>query len=76
VPPEQHSDLFIFSQQNLEFGAAIQRTIDDWLLAFWAHRDPRLKASILAGQDGTQLANRAPRQDRRIYPDQRLAACQ
>ena len=39
-------DLFIFSQQNLEFGAAIQRAINDWQLAFWAHRDPRLKASI------------------------------
>src|SRR2546421_11372018 len=49
-------DLFIFSQQNLEFGAAIQRAINDWQLAFWSDRDPRLKASILAGQDDTQLA--------------------
>ena len=49
-------DLFIFSQQNLEFGAAIQRAINDWQLAFWSHRDPRLKASILAGQDDTQFA--------------------
>src|SRR2546423_1581733 len=49
-------DLFIFSQQNLEFGAAIQRAINDWQLAFWSHRDPRLKASILVGQDDTQLA--------------------
>lgn len=49
-------DLFIFSQQNLEFGAAIQRAINDWQLAFWAHRDPRLKASILVGQDGSDLA--------------------
>src|SRR5258707_8220336 len=48
--------LFIFSQQNLEFGAAIQRAINDWQLAFWSDRDPRLKASILAGQDDTQLA--------------------
>lgn len=48
-------DLFIFSQQNLEFGAAIQRAINDWQLAFWAHRDPRLKASILVGQDGSDL---------------------
>src|ERR1700753_4435558 len=49
-------DHFIFSQQNLEFGAAIQRAINDWQLAFWAHRDPRLKASIVAGQDDTALA--------------------
>src|ERR1700674_2212094 len=49
-------DLFIFSQQNLEFGAAIQRAINDWQLAFWSHRDPRLKASIVAGQDDTALA--------------------
>src|SRR4051794_39384884 len=49
-------DLFIFSQQNLEFGAAIQRAINEWQLAFWSHRDPRLKASILVGQDDTDAA--------------------
>src|ERR1700741_1153397 len=49
-------DLFIFSQQNLECGAAIQRAINEWQLAFWSDRDPRLKASILAGQDDTELA--------------------
>src|SRR6201986_5689297 len=49
-------DLFIFSQQNLEFGAAIQRAINDWQLAFWSDPEPRLKASILAGQDDTALA--------------------
>src|SRR3977135_4497718 len=48
--------LFIFSQQNLEFGAAIQRAINEWQLAFWSHRDPRLKASILVGQDDTEFA--------------------
>src|SRR6266480_2041486 len=49
-------DLFIFSQQNLEFGAAIQRAINEWQLANWAHRDPRLKASIVVGQDDTEAA--------------------
>ena len=49
-------DLFIFSQQNLEFGAAIQRAINDWQLAHWTSRDPRLKASILVGQDDTEAA--------------------
>src|SRR6201993_2893330 len=49
-------DHFIFSQQNLEFGAAIQRAINDWQLAFWAHRDPRLKASILVSQDNVEDA--------------------
>src|SRR5260370_4280490 len=49
-------DLFIFSQQNLDFGAAIQRAINDWQLAFWSDRDPRLNASILAGQDDTEAA--------------------
>ena len=28
-------DMFIFSQQNLEFGAAIQRAINEWQLANW-----------------------------------------
>ena len=45
-------DLFIFSQQNLEFGAAIQRAVNEWQLEFGA-REPRLKASILVGQDDT-----------------------
>src|ERR1700692_4543678 len=47
-------DLFIFSQQNLEFGAAIQRAVNEWQLAHWSDRDPRLKASILVGQDDTE----------------------
>ena len=49
-------DLFIFSQQNLDFGAAIQRAINEWQLAYWSDREPRLKASILAGQDDTEAA--------------------
>ena len=49
-------DLFIFSQQNLDFGAAIARAINEWQLAHWSSRDPRLKASILVGQDDTEAA--------------------
>src|ERR1700747_414867 len=49
-------DLFIFSQQNLEFGAAIQRAVNEWQLAHWCSREPRLKAAILVGQDGTMTA--------------------
>src|SRR3981189_1580533 len=40
-------DLFIFSQQNLEFGAAIQRAVNEWQLANRTHRGPRPKASNL-----------------------------
>ena len=72
-------DLFIFSQQNLEFGAAIQRAINDWQLAFWSDREPRLKASILAGQDDTAAGDRRDRtlrQDRPLRADQRLPARQ
>src|SRR5271155_1729666 len=46
----------IFSQQNLELGAAIQRAVNEWQLACWSGRDPRLKASILVGQDDTEAA--------------------
>src|SRR5581483_193046 len=49
-------DLFIFSQQNLEFGAAIQRAINEWQLAHWCSREPRLKAAILVGQDDSAAA--------------------
>src|SRR5580698_8912868 len=50
------SELDFMRQQHLEFGAAIQRASNDWQLAFWTHREPRLKASIVAGQDDTALA--------------------
>src|SRR5450755_4057324 len=49
-------DLFIFSQQNLDFGAAIARTINEWQLANWSDPEPRLKASIVVGQDNTEAA--------------------
>ena len=49
-------DLFIFSQQNLEFGAAVQRAINEWQYEFWSQPDPRLKPSILVGQDNTDAA--------------------
>ena len=49
-------DMFIFSQQDLECGAAIQRAVNEWQLAHWTSRDARLKAAILIGQDGGDLA--------------------
>src|SRR3984893_18628308 len=49
-------DLFISPQQNLNFGAAIQRAINEGQLAHWCSREPRLKASILVGQDDTEAA--------------------
>ena len=49
-------DLFIFSQQNLEFGAAIQAAINDWQLEVWCKPEPRLRASILVGQDDVTAA--------------------
>ena len=53
-------DLFIFSQQNLEFGAAIQRAINDWQLAFWSR--PRSAAEGLdPGRAGRHRSSRSPR---------------
>src|ERR1700756_4812294 len=49
-------DHFIFSQQNLEFGAAIQRAVNEWQLANWTSREPRLKASIPVSQDDNEAA--------------------
>jgi hypothetical protein len=48
-------DLFIFSQQNLDFGAAIQRAVNEWQLANWTSKEPRLKASILVGRTTPKL---------------------
>src|SRR6266852_5628723 len=50
------SDLAFMRKQNLEFGAAIQRAVNDWQLAHWTSREPRLKAAILVGQDDTEAA--------------------
>ena len=47
-------DMFLFSQQNLECGTAIQTAINDWQLEAWCKPEPRLKASILVGQDDTE----------------------
>ena len=60
-------DIFIFSQQNLEFGAAIQRAVNDWQLANWT--EPRTAAEGLdpgrAGRHrGGGRRDRALRQDR------------
>src|ERR1700751_1988087 len=49
-------DLFIFSQQTLDLGAAIQRAVNEWQVAHWSSREPRLKASILVGQDSIETA--------------------
>lgn len=49
-------DLFLFSQQNLDFGSAIQKAINEWQLECWSKPEPRLKPSILVGQDDVQSA--------------------
>ena len=72
-------DLFIFSQQNLEFGAAIQRAINDWQLAFWSR--PRAAAEGLdPRRPGRHAAcdrrDRALRENRALRADQRLSARQ
>ena len=72
-------DLFIFSQQNLDFGAAIQRAINEWQLA--QLDQPRAAAEGLdpgrAGRHrGGDRRDRALRQDRPICADQCLAARQ
>jgi predicted TIM-barrel fold metal-dependent hydrolase len=44
-------DLSIASQVNLEFGAALQRAINEWQYEFFSRPDPRLKPSIIVNQD-------------------------
>ena len=36
-------DLFIFSQQNLELGAALQRAVNDWQVECWSKPERPLK---------------------------------
>jgi predicted TIM-barrel fold metal-dependent hydrolase len=49
-------DLGIPSQVNLEFGAALQRAINEWQIEFFSKPDPRLRASIVVGQDDAVAA--------------------
>ena len=49
-------DLLMFSQQNLELGVALQRAINEWQIECWSKPEPRLKASIVVGQDNTEAA--------------------
>jgi predicted TIM-barrel fold metal-dependent hydrolase len=44
-------DLGVLSQVNLDFGAALQTAINEWQYEFFAKPDPRLKPSILVGQE-------------------------
>src|SRR3974390_1569158 len=40
-------DFFVPSQVNLEFGAALQRAINEWQYEFFQRPDPRPRAAIL-----------------------------
>jgi predicted TIM-barrel fold metal-dependent hydrolase len=44
-------DLGIPSQVNLDFGAALQYAINEWQYEFFSRPDPRLRPSIVVGQD-------------------------
>jgi hypothetical protein len=49
-------DLLVVSQQNQELGIALQRAINEWQIECWSKPEPRLKASIVVGQDNTEAA--------------------
>jgi predicted TIM-barrel fold metal-dependent hydrolase len=44
-------DLFSFGEQNLEFGAALASAVNDWQIERWCKPEPRLKGSIVVGQE-------------------------
>ena len=63
-------DLFIFSQQNLDFGAAIQRAINDWQLALGSRNpgdDNRLCLSTATAHTRRAVRGRAPRASERRH---------
>ena len=49
-------DLFVYSQQNLEFGAALARGINEWQVECVSKPEPRLRASLVVGQDDPAAA--------------------
>ena len=44
------------NQRNLEFGAALAGAVNDWQIANWVGREPRLRASIVVTQEHAPFA--------------------
>ena len=44
------------SQRNVEFGAALARAVNDWQVAEWLEKEPRLRASIVVPYEAPDLA--------------------
>lgn len=44
------------SYQNREFGAAICRAMNDWQVAEWTSKEPRLKASVVVAYEDSEAA--------------------
>jgi uncharacterized protein len=43
-------------QRNLDYGAALARAINDWLIAEWLEPEPRLRASMVVEYEDASLA--------------------
>ncbi|MBS1879751.1 MAG: amidohydrolase [Actinobacteria bacterium] len=50
------SEVFQFSAQKGDYGAALTRAINDWTLAEWLEPEPRLRSSIAATVDNVEAA--------------------
>jgi predicted TIM-barrel fold metal-dependent hydrolase len=44
------------NQRNLDYGAALASAVNDWQLAYWVDREPRLHASIVVTQEHAPYA--------------------
>ncbi len=44
------------NQRNLDFGAALAHAVNDWQLAYWSSRDPRLKPCVVVAQEDVDAA--------------------
>jgi predicted TIM-barrel fold metal-dependent hydrolase len=46
----------VFDQLNVEYAAALCRAINEWQIAEWLEKEPRLRASILVPYEDAELA--------------------
>jgi predicted TIM-barrel fold metal-dependent hydrolase len=58
------------NQRNLDYGAALATAVNDWQIAKWVEREPRLRASIVCTQEDPPAA---VREIERRSPDARFA---
>lgn len=63
----------VAGMQNLDFADAVARAVNDWLVAEWLDKEPRMRASMVVATEDTEAAID---EIRRVGPDRRFVQVQ